>query len=205
MLNTALEKYRPGQSDPILVGDSKVFKPALRLMSAYRLVIEEITDATVTTTYTRWLDSVQARGAEEKEVYVSFSPRFERIWLESKKCLLEYADQKPANIGLRSQYAIRLYGWAKRYVSVGKKRISLEQLRKVLGLESVKDAEGNVIQEAPLPVWANLRQRALDTAIVEITKKTDLKIAIESLERSKHRRVTWVTFAIEEQAAPDGD
>jgi hypothetical protein len=32
----------------------------------------------------------------------------------------------------------------------------------VLGLESVKDAEGNVIQEAPLSFWANFRQRALD-------------------------------------------
>jgi hypothetical protein len=45
VLNRALEKYRPGQPGPILVGDSKVFKPALRLMSVYRLVIEEITDA----------------------------------------------------------------------------------------------------------------------------------------------------------------
>jgi len=35
---------------------------------------------------------------------------------------------------------------------------------------------------------------APDTAMMEITKKTDLKIAIESLERSKHRRVTEVTF-----------
>ena len=69
----------------------------------------------------------------------------------------------------------------------------------MLGLESVKDADGNIIQEAPLPVWANFRQRALDVAVVEITKKTDLKISIKSLERSKHRRVTSVTFAIEEQ------
>jgi hypothetical protein len=38
----------------------------------------------------------------------------------------------------------------------------LEQLRKVLGLESIKDAAGNIIQEAPLPVWANLRQRKKD-------------------------------------------
>jgi hypothetical protein len=78
--------------------------------------------------------------------------------------------------------------------------LRLKQLRKVLGLESVKDAEGNIIQEAPLPVWANLRQRALDTAIAEITKKTDFKIAIKSLERSKHRRVTFVIFAIKAQA-----
>jgi len=52
--------------------------------------------------------------------------------------------------------------------------------------------------------WANLRQRALDTAMTEITKKTDISIEIESLERSKHRRVTSVTFVIKEQAVPEG-
>jgi hypothetical protein len=105
-----------------------------------------------------------------------------------EKRLREYVAKEPANIGL-SQYAIRRYSWAKKYVSVGKKRISLEDLRKVLGLESVKNADENIVQEAPLTVWANFGQRAVDTAIVEITKKTDLKIEIESLERSKHRRV----------------
>jgi hypothetical protein len=42
VLNTALEKYRPGQSEPILAGDAKVLKPALRLMTWYRLVIERV-------------------------------------------------------------------------------------------------------------------------------------------------------------------
>jgi hypothetical protein len=50
-------------------------------------------------------------GPDNQEVYVTFSPLFERIWLES-----------------------------------------------------VKDAKGNVIQEAPFPIWANFRQRALDIA-----------------------------------------
>jgi hypothetical protein len=89
--------------------------------------------------------------------------------------LPEYVAEKPANIALRSQYSLRLYAWAKKYVSDDTQRISLEDLRKVLGLQSVKDAEGNVIQEAPLPIWANFRQRALDIAVVEITKKTDLR------------------------------
>jgi plasmid replication initiation protein len=54
-----------------------------------------------------------------------------------------------------------------------------------------------------LPVWANLRQRALNIAIAEINRKTDLNIAIESLKRSKHRRVTSLTFVIKEQAMPE--
>jgi hypothetical protein len=123
----------PGQSEPILIGGEKFLKPALRLMSDYRLRIDEIKGEVVVTSYTRWLETVQTRGAENPEVFLTFSPSFERIWLESKKRLPEYVSQKPANLGLRSQYALRLYGWAKKYVSVGKKGISLEQLRKVLG------------------------------------------------------------------------
>jgi plasmid replication initiation protein len=184
VLNTAVEKYRAGQSEPILVGGKNALKPALRLMTSYRLVIEEIKHSEVIWSYTRWVDAVHVKGAENQEVYLTFSPRFVRIGPQSKKCLLEYVAQKPANIGLRSRYALRLYSWAKKYVTAGTKRISLEQLRKVLGLESVRDAAGNIIQKAPLPVWANLRQRALDVAIAEINKKTDLSIGLESLERS---------------------
>ena len=32
----------------------------------------------------------------------------------------------------------------------------------MLGLESVKDAEGNVIHEAPVPILGEFRQRALE-------------------------------------------
>jgi hypothetical protein len=42
---------------------------------------------------------VQVREAENQEMYLTFSPRFERICLQSKKRLLDYMDQKPANIG----------------------------------------------------------------------------------------------------------
>jgi hypothetical protein len=90
------------------------------------------------------------------------------IWLESKKRLPDYMEQKPANTELRSQYALRLYSWAKKYVEAETKSISLEELRKVLGLDSIKDADGNVIQEPPLPIWANFRQRAFDVAIMEV-------------------------------------
>ena len=145
---------------------------------------------------------VQVKEAPEPEVYVAFSPRFEQILLELRKGLPEYMEQKPANASLRSQYALRLYSWAKKYVGDGTKSISLEDLRRVLGLESIKDAERNVIKEAPLPVWANFQQRALDVAILEVNTKTDLKIKLSSIERAKHRRVVALTFAIKIQAIP---
>ena len=156
----------------------------------------------IETSYTRWLEAVIVKGTENQEVYVTFSPLFERIWLESKKRLPERVAKEPANIGLRSQYSIRLYAWAKKYASVGKKRISLEELRNVLGLESVRDAEGNIIQEAPLSLWANFQQRGLGVAIREISNKTDVHIEVGSIERAKHRRVEAVTLLIEEQPIP---
>ena len=73
-------------------------------MTSYRLVIEGIKDSGVITSYTRWLESVQVKGAENQEVYLTFSPRFERIWLESKRRLPEYVAQKAVNIELRSQF-----------------------------------------------------------------------------------------------------
>src|ERR1700693_5700865 len=149
VLDTALQKYRPGRSEPILVGGIAQLKPALRLMMSYRLVIREIEGAEVLTSYTRWLESVQLKEGENQEVYVEFNPRFERIWLESKKRLPEYMAQKPASTVLRSQYALRLYGWAKNHAKAGTTSISLEDLRKILGLESIKDVEGNVIKEPP--------------------------------------------------------
>jgi hypothetical protein len=52
-------------------------------------------------------------------------------------------------------------------------------------LESIKDGKGNVIKEAPLPVWANFQQRALDVAILEVNTKIDLKIKFSSIEREE--------------------
>jgi plasmid replication initiation protein len=171
-------------------------------MTSYRLTIREVVGSEVLTSYTRWLEFVQVKEGLKPEVYVAFSPRFEQIWLESRKRLPEYMEQKPANTGLRSQYALRLYSWAKKYLEEGARTISLEELRRVLGLEPIKDPDGNVIKEAPLPVWANFQQRALDVAILEVNTKTDLKIKLASTERSKHRRVVALNFLIKTQTVP---
>jgi hypothetical protein len=71
VLDTALQKYRPGRSEPILVGGIAQLKPALRLMAAYRLVIQEVEGAEVLTSYTRWLESVRLKEGENQEVYVA--------------------------------------------------------------------------------------------------------------------------------------
>jgi plasmid replication initiation protein len=185
--------------------EKKLLKQALRLMAWYRLKIEEVLDGQSVTSYTRWVDAVQVRGAENEQVCVTFSPRFEHIWLESKKLLLDSLAQKPAAIGLRSKYAIRWYTWAKNHGTTGRKRVTLDELRAVLGLDSVKDADGSVIREAPLAAWANFRNRALYTAIRAINKKTDLNITLKSLEQAEHGRVTALIFVIKARTVSKGE
>jgi len=173
-------------------------------MTYYRLKVEEVLDGRAVTSYTRWVDAVQVMGDETQEVYLTFSPRFEHIWLECKKRLLADLTRKPAAIRLRSKYAIRLYAWAKDHLSARTKRITLEELRAVLGLDSVKGADGSVIREAPLAAWANFRQRALNLAIAETNKKTDLNITLRSLEQAEHSRVTALIFAIKARTVSKG-
>ena len=67
VLDTALRKYRPGRSDLIPVGGINLLKPALRLMTGYRLVIQEVEDPEVLTSYTRWMESVQLKGGENRK------------------------------------------------------------------------------------------------------------------------------------------
>jgi hypothetical protein len=52
VLNRALEKYRPGRSEPIFIGAADALKPALPLMNVFRLRIDEIIEDVVVTSYT---------------------------------------------------------------------------------------------------------------------------------------------------------
>jgi hypothetical protein len=60
LLNTALEKWRPGRHEPVLVGGLSRLKTALKLMGVYRLVIEEVEEARAITSYTRWVGTLEA-------------------------------------------------------------------------------------------------------------------------------------------------
>jgi hypothetical protein len=59
--------------------ERSIDKPALRLMSDCRLVIQEVEGPEVVTSYTRWIESVLLKEGENQEVYVTFNPRFEQI------------------------------------------------------------------------------------------------------------------------------
>jgi hypothetical protein len=103
---------------------------------------------------------------------VTLNRRFKRIWLEVKKRLIDSVEQT-ANPGFRSQYAIRFFSWAKKHV--GTTRVSVDEIRKVLGLESVKDADGNLSREAPL-------------------RRTELGVPLPTRSPVRHKKVLLVVL-----------
>ena len=115
---------------------------------------------------------------------------YENVWRVLKERLDEPA------VRLKSQYSTRLYLWAKQYTVVGYKRVSLATLRKVLGLEAVKDNSGRVVQEALLDLWANLKQRALEVALKEIDNESDIQLELEFVGRGVFRKVSSLGFRV---------
>jgi plasmid replication initiation protein len=63
-------------------------------------------------------------------------------------------------------------------------------------LEEIKDNSGKVVQQAQLELWANLKQRALDVALKEINKASDIYLELEFTGRGNHRKVQSLGFRI---------
>ena len=109
------------------------------------IVIEDTYGSEVHTGYTRCLQSVDVK---EGAVYVALNPRLERIWFQAKKRGAEADCPRFAQ-----QICLPTFTVGRRNTLMKDQRLfSLEELRRVFGLESVKDADGNVVQEAPLPL-----------------------------------------------------
>jgi hypothetical protein len=152
----------------------RFLSPIYKLIRYHRLIFDRVADGVFRSTYLPWIDSItHVKAGEKEEIELRLNSSYENVWRVLKERLDEPA------VRLKSQYSSRLYLWAKQYSVVGFKRVSVATLRKILGLEDIKDNSGRVIQEAPLELWANLKQRALDVALKEINKESDIQLELE--------------------------
>jgi plasmid replication initiation protein len=166
---------------------------AMKLLTYHRLVLHN-SDRQNSVLYARWLSSITI--VEKKmtlHIDPGLVPHLERLKDHQKQ------DSERARVKLASQYSIRLYEWAWKWRNIGLKRISIPQIRKVLGVDEVRDAQGNIISEKCLVHWPNLKQRAIDRALHEINEKTDLSIRLVAVGQAKYRRVLSLAFEIKEK------
>lgn len=114
-------------------------------------------------------------------VELCFDPKLKPYMLQLQARFTTY---KLANVvKLRSRYSVRIYELLKEYEKLGKRSFGLDELRKILGLESNE-----------FHLWADFRRKVLDTAERELPKRTDLGFSYEA--RKSGRAVAFVDFKI---------
>jgi hypothetical protein len=136
----------------------RYLSPIYKLIRYHRLIFDSVADGVFRSTYLSWIDSITfVKTGEKEEIELRLNSNYENVW----RVLRERLDE-PA-VRLKSHYSTRLYLWAKQYLVLGHKRVSVATLRKILGLEDVKDYSGRIVHDAPLELWATLSSGRLIT------------------------------------------
>jgi len=129
---------------------------------------------------THWInDALYRVGAGY--VDVAFSPNLKPFLLHLKERFTSYRLENV--IQLRSTYSIRIYELLKQYQNIGRRAVTIELLRKMLGIDSNE-----------YKTYNNLKRKVLMVAHKEINEKTD--IAFEFREKKLGRKVNEIEFVI---------
>ena len=99
-------------------------------------------------------------------------------------------------MGLKSEYAIRLYQWLKRWQFVRRKTASIQQLRLELGATEI-DRDGNIIREN-LAAYKHFKNKAILPGVKEINAKTDLSVSFAEEKALGSKAVAGIIFFIKE-------
>jgi plasmid replication initiation protein len=148
-------------------------KPVRRHGSWFEYVDEAVGDGHITIKLSSWL-----------------RPLLIHVRREFFKYRLGYA------LGLKSEYAIRLYQWLKRWQFVRRKTASIQQLRLELGATEV-DSEGKIIREN-LAAYKHFKNKAILPAVKEINAKTDLSVSFAEEKTQGSKAVAGIMFSIKE-------
>lgn len=155
-----------------------------------KLVVDRLLSKTLTinenngdtTLKVNWLSAARYHN-KKGIVELEFSPQLRPYLLQLKKDFTKY---KLGNVLLlRSKYSIKMYELLKRYLKIGKRRFTLEQLRYLLEIEPDK-----------LTHYGHFKSRVLLKAQEELARKTDISFDFE--ETKIGNRVTSITCLIKE-------
>jgi plasmid replication initiation protein len=139
-----------------------------------------------------WISSIE-KNPNEKSITFSFDPKLRPYLLGLHRNFFAYHTLHALN--LDSGYAIRLYQWAKsREFMRRPQRVSVEDLRYFLGTSEV-DAEGQVIKQS-LKRYNDFKKVALQPAVREINKKTDITIAFQEIKQPGTKIICAILFSI---------
>ena len=153
-------------------------------------------DPNPTELITSWFADVVIQANGDGYFGVSISERLKPYLLQVKREFFKY--RLAYVLHLRSGYAIRLYQWAKRWQYSIKRRITIDELRVVMG--TIELTPKGSIKKTLLALYKDFKKRALLPAVTEINEKTDISVSFVENKLKGSKTVESLTFTIIESA-----
>lgn len=135
-------------------------------------------------TLMRWLSYVKVNKKSEK-VLIEIDRTIAPFLFDLKEKFTQY--QLYNILAMKSAFSVRIYELMKSYAYQKSKTFDLDELKRLLGVESVKSYDR----------FPSFRQKVLEVAQREINELTDINIYFEPI--TKGRKVVKVKFRIEQK------
>lgn len=136
---------------------------------------------------TGWLSSIDYLK-DEGVIELEFSEKLIPYLLQLKERFTRY--ELKNILYLKNKHSIRIYELLKQYENIGERKISLEELRKYLGI-----GEDEYLR------FGNFENRVLKTTKEEINEYTDIIIDYDKIKTG--RRITSIIFKVEPKDQED--
>jgi plasmid replication initiation protein len=130
-----------------------------------------------------WLSGVKY-STGEGIVEFQFSPYLKPYLLQLKESFTKYQLQNV--IAIKSGNAIRLYEILKQYEKIGWRRVSIIELKKMLGMKGTEYKRYN-----------DFKRKVIIASQKEIAEKTDIRFTFEEIKTG--RKITSLKFIIQSQ------
>jgi plasmid replication initiation protein len=139
-----------------------------------------------------WISSME-KNPNDKSITFSFDPKLRPYLLGLSRNYFAYHTLHAFN--LDSAYSIRLYQWAKSREYLRRpQQVALHDLRHFLGTVEI-DCDGVITKES-LKRYNDFKKVALQPAVHEINKKTDIIIAFHEIKQPGTKIICAIIFSI---------
>src|ERR1700758_1164892 len=142
--------------------------------------------------HSSWFEYVDETATGDGYVAVKFVSWLKPYLLQVRREFFQF--QLGFALDLKSEYSIRLYQYLKRWEFAKRRSITVDQLRLEIGATEI-DRKGNIIR-INLEQYKNLKSRALNPAVQEINRETDLSVSYSETKFPRSKAVQSLTFTI---------
>jgi plasmid replication initiation protein len=149
-------------------------------------------DEKVVRSYLSWFSAVDVDRYGDGYIRVTLNPELQPYLLQLHRDFTAF--RLGFAIRLQSRYSIRLYQLLKRWAYRGQAELSIDDLRVWLGTRRL-DRNGEVVEETLAP-YKSFKARALQPAVDEINRESDLSVTLAEIKVKGSKAVAALAFKI---------